>query len=361
MKTMIALYLLAVCVLISQDRSLNTDDGHKALLVSVDRLLDEAQTGTYTIIGTVIDQSSREPIGGATVSLLGTTFSVKSSTDGQYKLELVPEGIFQLKADAEGYDPQIINNVFVGKDRPRQQIYFTLQQSSQAPPPDFVPVEKQPQPIPGSAIAPVYPELARLSGVEGTVWVKIWVDEKGNSRKAVIMRSDAEIFNQVSIDAAMKWKFSPAILKGKPVAVWVSIPFKFRLNKDVVEPEELDAQPKPLRSVYPKYPGTAKEYHLEGTFFIEAIVNEKGAVSNAYVKRLHVSDNRLVNDSLLEEIKNNASPKIYTAVMDLLDNAVNAVRKWKFSPGMKKEKAVTTKVIIPIKYSLADSKKGNKK
>ena len=139
MKTMIALYLLAVCVLISQDRPPNTDDGHKALLVSVDRLLDEAQTGTYTIIGTVIDQSSREPIGGATVSLLGTTFSVKSSTDGQYKLELVPEGIFQLKADAEGYDPQIINNVFVGKDRPRQQVGLRLSDGRSDP--DVSPVQ----------------------------------------------------------------------------------------------------------------------------------------------------------------------------------------------------------------------------
>lgn len=99
------------------------------------------------------------------------------------------------------------------------------------PPPDFVPVEKQPQPLPGNNPAPVYPEIARRAGVEGTVWVKIWVDKDGNPRKAQVLKSDAELFNQPAIDAAMRWKFTPAIMNNGPVAVWVSIPFKFRLNQ----------------------------------------------------------------------------------------------------------------------------------
>lgn len=101
----------------------------------------------------------------------------------------------------------------------------------EGPPPDFVPVEKQPNPIPGNNPAPVYPEIARRAGVEGTVWVKIWVDKEGNPKKAQILKSDAELFNQPAIDAAMKWKFTPAIMNNGPVAVWVSIPFKFRLNQ----------------------------------------------------------------------------------------------------------------------------------
>jgi len=99
------------------------------------------------------------------------------------------------------------------------------------PPPDFVPVEKQPQPIPGNNPAPTYPEIARRAGVEGTVWVKIWVDKEGNPKKAQILKSDAELFNQPAIEAAMKWKFTPAIMNNGPVAVWVSIPFRFKLNQ----------------------------------------------------------------------------------------------------------------------------------
>jgi protein TonB len=99
------------------------------------------------------------------------------------------------------------------------------------PPPDFVPVEKQPQPIPGNNPAPTYPEIARRAGVEGTVWVKIWVDKEGKPKKAQILKSDAELFNQPAIEAAMKWKFTPAIMNNGPVAVWVSIPFRFKLNQ----------------------------------------------------------------------------------------------------------------------------------
>ena len=97
------------------------------------------------------------------------------------------------------------------------------------PPPDFVPVEKQPTAI--KAPPPLYPEIARRAGVEGTVWVKIWVDKEGKAKKAQIIRSDAELFNQAALDAAMQWSFTPAVMNNGPVAVWVSIPFKFKLNQ----------------------------------------------------------------------------------------------------------------------------------
>ncbi len=97
------------------------------------------------------------------------------------------------------------------------------------PPPDFVPVEKQPVPI--KSPSPAYPEIARRAGVEGTVWVKIWVDKEGKPKKAVVLKSDAELFNQAAIDAAMQWVFTPAVMNNGPVAVWVSIPFKFKLNQ----------------------------------------------------------------------------------------------------------------------------------
>lgn len=97
------------------------------------------------------------------------------------------------------------------------------------PPPDFVPVEKQPVPILNPA--PEYPAVARSSKIEGTAWVKLWIDESGKTRKAVVIKSDNDIFNKPSVDAALQWTFTPAMLNKKPVDVWVSIPFKFKLNQ----------------------------------------------------------------------------------------------------------------------------------
>ena len=96
-------------------------------------------------------------------------------------------------------------------------------------PPDFVPVEKQPVPV--KQVQPQYPEIARRASVEGTVWVKILVDKEGKAKKAVIMKSDAEIFNQPAIDAALQWVFTPALMNNGPVAVWAAVPFRFKLNK----------------------------------------------------------------------------------------------------------------------------------
>jgi protein TonB len=78
-------------------------------------------------------------------------------------------------------------------------------------------------------IEPKYPELAMRAGLEGKVWVKIWVDKEGKPRQVVVMKSDAEIFNEPAVEAAKQFLFTPAYMNNGPVAVWVSVPFKFKL------------------------------------------------------------------------------------------------------------------------------------
>jgi periplasmic protein TonB len=96
-----------------------------------------------------------------------------------------------------------------------------------APPADFVPVEKEPQVI--KKVEPKYPDLAMRAGLEGKVWVKIWVDKEGKPKQVVILKSDAEIFNEPAVDAAKQFLFTPAYMNNGPVSVWVSVPFKFKL------------------------------------------------------------------------------------------------------------------------------------
>jgi TonB family protein len=92
----------------------------------------------------------------------------------------------------------------------------------------FISVEKEPSAV--KTIQPVYPELAKRAGVEGKVFVKALVDKKGKVKTAVIFKSDAEIFNQVSLDAAYQWIFKPAIKNNRPVTVWVTLPFDYQLK-----------------------------------------------------------------------------------------------------------------------------------
>jgi protein TonB len=101
-------------------------------------------------------------------------------------------------------------------------------QIDDAPPADFVPVEKEPVII--KRVEPKYPEMAIRAGLEGRVWVKIWVDKEGKVRQVVVQKSDAEIFNEPAVEAAKQFVFTPAYMNNGPVSVWVSVPFKFYLQ-----------------------------------------------------------------------------------------------------------------------------------
>jgi TonB family protein len=102
-----------------------------------------------------------------------------------------------------------------------------VQGDTMKPPSDMVMVEREPVVI--AKKEPVYPELAMRAGIEGKVWVKIWVDKRGMPHDVMLIKSDQEIFNAPALEAARQFRFTPAYLDGKPVDVWVSVPFKFRL------------------------------------------------------------------------------------------------------------------------------------
>lgn len=91
----------------------------------------------------------------------------------------------------------------------------------------FVAFEKAPVAI--KTVQPEYPEAARRAGLEGTVWLRTWIDKEGYVVKAEIHQSNAEIFNQPALHAIMQWEFTPAMQGGHPICVWVSIMMEFKL------------------------------------------------------------------------------------------------------------------------------------
>ncbi len=94
-------------------------------------------------------------------------------------------------------------------------------------PDEFVPVEEQPVLI--EKQPPVYPELAQMAKIEGTVIVKVLVGKDGKVKDAIIGKGVNGILDQAALDAAQNYVFKPAMQNKKPVAVWVAIPFRFQL------------------------------------------------------------------------------------------------------------------------------------
>jgi TonB family protein len=101
-------------------------------------------------------------------------------------------------------------------------------QTSKDTPKDYVPYDQAPEVL--NQEQPKYPELALRAGLEGTVWIKMWVDTTGRSLQVYVQKSDAQIFEQAAIDAARQWRFKPAILKGKTIPTWVTVPFRFKIG-----------------------------------------------------------------------------------------------------------------------------------
>ncbi len=94
--------------------------------------------------------------------------------------------------------------------------------------PDWRPVEQEPKLI--YTIPPVYPEIARRSEIEGKVIIKALVDKEGKIKKAIVVWTSHEIFNQSAIDAVMQYRFTPAMMNNGPGPAWVKIPFKYKLQ-----------------------------------------------------------------------------------------------------------------------------------
>jgi len=84
-----------------------------------------------------------------------------------------------------------------------------------------------------------YPEIARSSGIEGKVTVKVLVGPDG-SVVSVGGFSGPDVFREEVSSKVMNLQFTPALQQGSPVRCWVSVPFNFKLSGKFKKEEEGD-------------------------------------------------------------------------------------------------------------------------
>ena len=92
---------------------------------------------------------------------------------------------------------------------------------------DYVYVEELPEAV--TRIAPIYPDLAREAGVDGTVMVQALVGKDGKVKDVRVVKS-IPMLDDAAKSAVRQWVFKPALSNNKPVAVWVGVPVKFSLH-----------------------------------------------------------------------------------------------------------------------------------
>lgn len=93
---------------------------------------------------------------------------------------------------------------------------------------EFVVFDEAPRPL--RTRAPEYPSVARRAEMEGKVFLRVTVDERGRVVDARVISSDAAIFEGPALAAIREWRFRPAEQSGHPVRARIVVPIEFTLR-----------------------------------------------------------------------------------------------------------------------------------
>jgi protein TonB len=80
-------------------------------------------------------------------------------------------------------------------------------------------------------VEPVYPATSRRLGEEGTVRLRVLVDESGKPRDVNVMSgSGFSRLDAAAIDAVKRWRFVAATDGTKPITAWTQVAITFKLQ-----------------------------------------------------------------------------------------------------------------------------------
>ncbi len=78
--------------------------------------------------------------------------------------------------------------------------------------------------------SPQYTEIARKARITGVVIVEAIIDKQGSVTNVKVLKGLPMGLDQAAAEAVRKWKFEPATLNGKPVAVIYNLTVNFQLQ-----------------------------------------------------------------------------------------------------------------------------------
>jgi TonB family protein len=79
--------------------------------------------------------------------------------------------------------------------------------------------------------APIYPDAARRSGLQGKVMLEVQVSKEGNAKMVSIANSSGyAILDHAAREAVKKWHFVPARIGTNSVEAAVLVPIEFKLT-----------------------------------------------------------------------------------------------------------------------------------
>ncbi len=176
---------------------------------------------------------------------------------------------------------------------------------------------------------PNYPE--EMAEKYGTLDTKVWAifNKEG---KLILPKFEPALPPDVTKhvrEIFKQWRIVPPLSGGQTANLLARFPFKLekRVKKaEIYEIDALNVPPKPIKKVSPIYPPELKRQYVQSELLLVFVVLEDGSVEDVGILKM-------------------GSPAFAEA-------AVEAVKQWKFEPGMKDGQPVKTRVRLPLSFSL---------
>ncbi len=222
------------------------------LLLPLAALRLPAQNVSGTFAGTIQDPSGAG-VKNATVILnshkSNTIVMTASDENGNYSFKSLPAGEYEMKVVKRGFEPyRAAQPVTLESGRDLLQ-NLTLEVAAVIEEVDVVPAgTSKPLPETGgkpsrmrlggeiqatkllNKIMPVYPDVARTAGTQGTVILHavIGIDGKPLSLRVMNSKADPDLARS-AVESVSQWRYRPTLLNGEPIEVDTTIMVNFSL------------------------------------------------------------------------------------------------------------------------------------
>ncbi len=184
---------------------------------------------------------------------------------------------------------------------------------------------------------PVYPQDAIAGHLQGPVVLVIVISPQGDVSK-ILSVDGPPLLVASARDAVQQWKFKPYLQNARPIEVKTVVAVYYNLDQSAnpITTSSTDLVPRKvgggvsppilLYAVDPQFSPQAKDKKVGGTVLVGLIVDEKG-------KPLYIRVIRGVG-------------------MGLDENAVEAVKQYKFKPAMENGRPVRVSINIEVNFDL---------
>ncbi|MGE3800039.1 MAG: TonB family protein [Candidatus Kapaibacterium sp.] len=181
----------------------------------------------------------------------------------------------------------------------------------------------------------VYPDEAKVSSLQGTVTVRVRVDETGKVVEAEVVGEADPILAGAAVEAIKKTPFTPGLEGGEPAPMWTMIPVSFSMSHGLASKPSDEAPKEAVEAVGSVTKPSFDQAELEKNFIFNGSVDKVTEVK----LRVMIDEKGGVKQVLAPDETNVA----------LANAAVQAVQKTSFTPGMQNGKAIPVWITVELK------------